>query len=56
MMHLPAKPVIDYRLSREELLQEATWFALRGLGLKDEAIQQYYSPKTLALFFGDQPL
>jgi AcrR family transcriptional regulator len=55
-MHLPTKPAIDYKSSREELLKEATWFALRGLGLKDEAIQKYYSPRTLALFFGDQQI
>jgi hypothetical protein len=53
-MHLPPEPVIDYKLSREELLQDATWYALRGLGLKDEAIQHYYNPKMLAQFFGDQ--
>jgi AcrR family transcriptional regulator len=50
-MHLPKKPVVEYRASREELVQQAVWFALRGLGLKDEAIKRYYNSKTLALFF-----
>ena len=50
-MHLPKKPVVEYQASREELVQQAVWFALRGLGLKDEAIKRYYNPKALALFF-----
>ena len=50
-MHLPKKPVVDYHASREELVQQAVWFALRGLGLKDEAIKRYYNSKALALFF-----
>lgn len=53
-MHLPKKPVVDYEASREELVQQAVWFALRGLGLKDEAIKRFYNPKALALFFGEQ--
>ena len=52
-MHLPRKPVVDYDASREELVQQAVWFALRGLGLKDEAIKRFYSPKALDLFFGE---
>ncbi len=52
MNHLPEKPVIDYRVGREQLLQEVTWFVLRGLGLTDQAIARHYNPKALALFFG----
>lgn len=51
-MHLPKRPVVDYEATREELVQQAVWFALRGLGLKDEAIKRAYSPKAMALFFG----
>ena len=50
--HLPKKPVIDYRVDREELLQEVTWFVLRGLGLTDQAIARHYNPKALSVFFG----
>ena len=50
-MHLPKKPVVDYDATPNELVQQAVWFALRGLGLRDEAIKRFYSPKTLALFF-----
>ena len=50
--HLPKKPVIDYHVTREELLHEVIWFALRGLGLTDNAIARYYNPKALSAFFG----
>lgn len=53
-MHLPRKPVVDYAASRDELVQHAVWFALRGLGLRDEAIKRFYSPKALALFFNEE--
>jgi AcrR family transcriptional regulator len=53
MLHLlPATPVVDYGLPRDKLVEQAVWFALRGLGLKEEAIKRYYNPKALALFEG----
>jgi len=52
-MHLPKKPVVDYEASREQLVQQAAWFALRGLGLKDEVIKRFCSPKAMALFFSE---
>ena len=53
-MHLPKKPVVDYQASGPELLDQAVWFALRGLGLKDEAIKGFYKPKALAQFFAKE--
>lgn len=51
MLHLrPEVPVIDYGLSREELVEQLAWFSLRGMGLKEEIIKQYYNSKGLALF------
>lgn len=47
---LPAEPVVDYGVSREKLVEQAVWFILRGMGLKEEAIKRYYNPKALALF------
>jgi len=47
---LPEKPVVDYGVSREKLVEEAVWFMLRGMGLKEEVIKRYYNPKALALF------
>jgi AcrR family transcriptional regulator len=47
---LPAKPVMDHGVPRHKLVEQAVWFVLRGMGLKDEAIKHYYNPKALALF------
>jgi AcrR family transcriptional regulator len=50
-LHLsPATPVVDYQVSRAKLVEQAVWFVLRGMGLKEEAIKRYYNPKALALF------
>jgi AcrR family transcriptional regulator len=41
MVHfLPAEPVIDYGVPREKLVTQVTWFCLRGMGLKEEAIRR----------------
>ena len=51
MLHLrPEVPVVDYGLSREELVGQIAWFALRGMGLKEEVIKRHYNAKGLALF------
>ncbi len=50
MLHLhPKPPIVDYKMSKEKLVEQAVWFALLGAGLKDEAIQRYYDPKALSL-------
>jgi AcrR family transcriptional regulator len=49
---LPAQPIADYGVSREKLAEQAAWFTLRGMGLKEEAIQRYYNPRALALLTG----
>jgi AcrR family transcriptional regulator len=48
---LPGKPVIQYGGSREEVLRQAVWFVLRGMGIMDSAITRYFNPKALALLF-----
>jgi AcrR family transcriptional regulator len=45
----PRVPAIDYRVSRETLVEHAVWFALRGLGLSDDAIRRHYNPRALSL-------
>jgi len=50
-VHLPPKPAINYKSTSEELLYQAVWFILRGMGMTDKAIYTYYNPKALALFF-----
>jgi AcrR family transcriptional regulator len=49
MIHLlPSEPVIDFGVSRQELIEQAVWFSLRGMGLTEEAIRRHYDPETLA--------
>jgi AcrR family transcriptional regulator len=47
---LPQTPAVDYGVPRKKLIEQAVTFALRGIGLKDEAIRRYYNPRALALF------
>jgi AcrR family transcriptional regulator len=46
---LPEEPVVDYGVSREKLVEQAVWFALRGMGIKEETIRRHYNPKALAV-------
>jgi AcrR family transcriptional regulator len=53
MLHRhPRIPAIDYKASTETLVEQATWFALLGVGLREESIKRYYSPKALLLLAG----
>jgi AcrR family transcriptional regulator len=45
----PETPIVDYGVSRKQLVEQAVWFALRGMGLTDEVIRRYYNPKALRL-------
>lgn len=47
LCHLPAEPAFEYDGTKEELTQQATLFALRGIGLTDEAIRRFYDPVKL---------
>lgn len=47
---LPDPPVVDYEVSRSDLVQEAVRFTLRGMGLPEKAIRSHYNPQALALF------
>jgi AcrR family transcriptional regulator len=49
---LPSPPVVAYGLSREQVIEQAVWFILRGMGLKEEVIERHYNPKALALLAG----
>lgn len=42
VMHLPRKPAMTYAGSRNALLDQAVWFVLRGMGVKDPAIAAHY--------------
>ena len=53
MSHLlPKTPIVDYKVSRDELIEQAAWFMLRGMGLQDEASRRFYNPQALALLAG----
>jgi AcrR family transcriptional regulator len=44
MLHLcPKNPAVDYSVPKQRLITEAVQFALRGVGVKQEAINRYYS-------------
>jgi hypothetical protein len=50
MLHLrPKVPAIDYKVSKDALVEQATWFALCGVGLAEESIKRHYNPKALSL-------
>ena len=50
IIHLqPKPPAIDYKVSKDELVTQAAWFGLLGIGLKQQAVQRYYNPKALRL-------
>jgi TetR/AcrR family transcriptional regulator, transcriptional repressor of aconitase len=51
LVHLPPKPAINYKVSRERLINETVWFILRGMGMTRKAIATYFNPKALSLFF-----
>lgn len=44
----PKTPAIDYDADRETLVRQATWFALLGIGFREEAIRRNFNPEVLA--------
>lgn len=46
---LPGPSVIPYEGDADALVAEATWFILRGIGLKDEVVEAHYNPKALSI-------
>ena len=48
LVSLSGRPAVPYRGSPEEVIREAVWFILRGLGLKDAAIAAHYDAEKLA--------
>jgi len=48
LVSLSGRPAVPYRGSQDEVIREAVWFILRGLGLKDAAIAAHYDADKLA--------
>ena len=46
---MPGKPILAFKATPSAQLEQATWFALLGMGLKVEAIRRDYNPKAFAL-------
>lgn len=49
LVSLSGRPAVPYRGSPDEVIREAVWFILRGLGLKDAAIATHYDAEKLAV-------
>jgi AcrR family transcriptional regulator len=47
LSHLTDPPMIEYSVTFQELADQAALFSLRGLGLTDRAIGQYFQPNSL---------
>ncbi len=47
-LNLPDQPALDYRVNKMELVEQAVWFALLGLGMKEASIRRWYVRETLA--------
>lgn len=51
LISLPKEEVVDYGVTREELIESTVRFLLRGLGLKSATIDRHYDPKKLKNIF-----
>jgi AcrR family transcriptional regulator len=47
LVSLPGGDVVDYGVTHEELTESTILFLLRGLGLKDAAVDRHYDPGKL---------
>lgn len=47
LSHLPDPPAFEYRTDKRRLADQAVLFSLRGVGLTDAAIKNYFRPKQL---------
>jgi AcrR family transcriptional regulator len=44
----PARPINDFDGADPKVIRQVVWFALRGLGLNEAAIQKYYAPEQFS--------
>ena len=45
LQRLADPPIVDYGVSWAKLIEDAVLFALRGIGLKENAIRRHVVPK-----------
>ena len=48
VVSLAGKPAVPYHGAQDQIIREAVWFILRGVGLKDAAIAAHYDAEKLA--------
>jgi TetR/AcrR family transcriptional regulator, transcriptional repressor of aconitase len=48
LVSLSGRPAVPYHGGPDEVIREAVWFILRGVGLKDAAIAAHYDTEKLA--------
>jgi hypothetical protein len=49
LYHFSKKPTVDYKVTKDELIEQAVWFVLLGAGIKEDAIKRYYKQNNIAL-------
>lgn len=52
LCHLTGESAFEYDMTKEELALDAIIFALRGMGLTDQAIKKYFKPAKLEAYMG----
>ncbi len=50
LCHLSGESAYAYEMSKEAYAEDAIHFVLRGIGLTDDAIGQYYKPKKMKIY------
>ena len=48
-MWMTGESIVEYEESLDNLIKQAVWFGLRGMGMKDEAIETHYNPEALEM-------
>jgi len=51
LISLPAITVVEYGVTREKLIENTVRFLLRGIGLRNTAINRHYDPEKLRTIF-----
>jgi AcrR family transcriptional regulator len=51
LCHMSDEPAFEYAESREQLAEQAVLFCLRGIGMTESAIEQYFQPQKLKAMF-----
>lgn len=46
LAQLPPKRTLRYEGAKQELLEQAVWFGLRGMGMTNAAIRRHYQPRV----------